>query len=177
MITADQRPTGTPGTAPRGPAGPSPEPRGPKPSAPKPNTQKPPAPSPTNGTGGPWPSSPGPSAPSGPTGPGRLARCLVYADRLLRDLQELAEDLDGMDPALRVQLDSGLRTARRAVAAAKTPGRRDHEAAAVAPAIATTGGPAFSLPHPVDLPSFEVGVGPLYDALPAVNGSLARRAD
>lgn len=38
-------------------------------------------------------------------------------------------------------------------------------------------GAGFSLPRRPDLPTFEVGVGPLYDALPAVNGSLARRAD
>jgi hypothetical protein len=115
---------------------------------------------------------------------GRLADELDSAALLLQTLGVLR--LPGMDPALKMQLNLGLRTARRAVAAAQSPARRDHEAAAVAPAIATTGGPSvacpqaaarvgghpvpgagtFSLPARVDLPSFEVGVGPLYDALP-----------
>lgn len=129
----------------------------------------------------------GPSTPPPPPAP-KLAADLDHAELLLRSVQLLADRLTGMDPALRVQLDSGLRTARRAVAAAQSPGRRDHVAAAVAPAIATTGGPGragepplpgahFTLPRRRELPRFEVGVGRLYDALPAVNGSLARRAD
>jgi hypothetical protein len=137
------------------------------------------------------PPHPGPKAPAG-----RLADELDSAALLLQTIGVLR--LPGMDPALKMQLNSGLRTARRAVAAAQSPARRDHEAAAVAPAIATTGGPSvacpqaaartggplapgagdtFSPPRRVGLPRFDIGVGPLYDALPGLNASLARRAD
>lgn len=121
----------------------------------------------------------------------RLVAELDSAALLLQTIGVLR--LPGMDPALRMQLAHGLAVARRAVAAALTPAGRDHEAAAVAPAIATTGrsgaacplaaarvgglpapgaGDDFSLPRPPKpafvsrTPGFEVGVGPLYDVLP-----------
>lgn len=177
---------------PRGPAGPGPSgpagPNGPQPSGPV-GPSAPPIPSPTDGTGGPWPSAPGPSNPGGPTGPGRLAEPLDTIDQLLRVLQLIhADKLTGADPAGRMQLASGLRTARRAVAALKTPARpapiggpvsaaaeklrRPARAVGGAAVVADrAGGPpapgagTFSLPQPQE---FQIGIGPLYDALPSV---------
>jgi hypothetical protein len=111
MTIEAQRPTGTPGTAPRGPAGPRPEPTGPKNPSPKPGTQKPP-----------------PSSPKG--------EALDTIADLLRVIALIAADkLPGADPAGRMRLAEGLRTCWSAVADLQTPARRDPEA------VATHGGP------------------------------------
>lgn len=116
-----------------------------------------------------------PSNPPPPAPPKDLAADLDHAELLLRSVQLLADRLVGMDPALRLQLASGLRTARRAVAAAMAPAR-DGEVAVGGgrsrPDVARAGGPpalgagSFSPPRPLGPPSFEIGIGPLYDALP-----------
>lgn len=180
MIPVDQRPTGRPDTAPRGPAGPAPEPRGPRPSSPRPTA--PPSPAPSN-----------------------RAAALESIVLLLRTAQLVADrKLADADPAARMALAERLRLARRAVADLQTPARRDTAKAAVN-LVSNPGGPDrnsgrdgkavtgdggsrpvqhpagrpplpggdFHLPPIPTVPSFdngppdfEIGTGPLYDALP-----------
>lgn len=121
--------------APPRPAGPGPKPAGPT----RPTPTGPPPRDLADGTGGPWPSAPGPSNPGGPTGPGRLATDLDHAELLLRALQLLEADLAGADPGWRMRLAYGLRTARNAVSALKTPARQPLDSAA-----AVGGGPVQS---------------------------------
>jgi hypothetical protein len=99
-----------------------------------------------------------------------LAADLDHADLLLRCVELLADNLDGMDPADRMQLASSVRTARRAIAFAMTPARQHlSSAATVADGPDRAGKPplpgagTFSLPR---AKPFEIGVGPLYDVLP-----------
>jgi hypothetical protein len=98
---------------------------------------------------GPGPKPDGPSHPQ-PTGPppGRLADDLDHADLLLRCVELLADNLDGMDPADRMQLASSVRTARRAIGFALTPARQHLSSAA-----AVADGPDFRLPRDIRCPS------------------------
>lgn len=68
------------------------------------------------------------SPPVDPSTTGRLAAELDTADLLLRTVGVLS--LPGMDPAARMQLAYGLRTARRAVDGSKTPVRQPLSSAA-----------------------------------------------
>lgn len=118
------------------------------------------------GPGG--PTHPGPTHPPAPAPPSDLAAALDTIDQLLRLLQLIhADKLTGADPAGRLQLASGLRTARRAVAALQTPARQaSSRLAAVAGGpdragrAPTPGAGTFSLPPIPTVPSFDNGPVP-----------------
>lgn len=108
-----------------------------------------------------------------PTATRDLAANLDSIVLLVRTAQLVAADrLAGMDPADRVRLDYGLDMARRAITESQTPARQaSSRLAAVAGGPDRAGGPpapgagTFSLPQPQE---FQIGIGPLYDALPSV---------
>lgn len=112
---------------------------------------------------GPGPKPPGPTHPT-PTAPpprGPLSEPLDSIDLLLRVCQLVADRaLTDAEPSLRMALAERLRLTRRAVADlahTETPGREG-----IAAVRGARPGP-FSLPQP---PTFEIGPGRPYDALP-----------
>lgn len=146
--------------APPKPAGPGPKPAGPT----RPTPTGPPPRDLADGTGGPWPSAPGPSNPGGPTGPGRLAAALDSIDLLLMTAQVVAADKIGNGfPAERFALTRRLDLARRAVAdlalALQTPARLRPRSAGPdrAGGPPAPGAGTFSLPPIPTVPSFDNG--------------------
>lgn len=153
MTVEAQRPTGNPGPAPAGRPGTTPRgPAGPRPqtTTPRPDQQAPP-----------------------PSSPKQLAEHLDSIVLLLRTAQLVADrKLADADPALRMALAERLRLARRAVADLQTPARRDPKSVATSGGPGRAGGPpapgaGYTRMPRLQCPSpFEIGVGPLYDALP-----------
>lgn len=118
MTVEAQRPTGTPGTAPRGPAGPHPEPKGPK----SPGPMQPPTPRP----------APKPSK--------ALAEELDTLHLMARSMRVLAtRGLSGADPAGRMRLSFALDLTLRTIADLQSPARRD--LSPIGAGVATQGGP------------------------------------
>lgn len=143
-MTTAALPTGRPGTAPRGPAGPHPEPN-------RPGTPTRPA------------EPPKPSAPS----KNQLLAELDCAALLLQTLAVL--DLPGMDPIERMRFDLAVRLGRRAVATSSGRDGKDIAAAVASrPVQLPAGRPPvpggdFRLPRDVRTPDF-IGAAN-YDAL------------